>query len=354
MSFNENFMQFSYNEINSDLNSENDFTINYFGLMNDKKSDFIDDINEDMTKRLIYQNIKEKSTTPIIVQENENKNKSGEFDVNIGGKNKDKDMNDLKKTEKLNKNTNEVTSPTAEKTILKKNEEEKVQNENNNKSNEKNNPKLTNLNTENNKNIELSEKKFINKKRKKKSDSNGNNNKLKKARFMLLNSIFRFVNKKIEITFNGNIGKGIVKKQFVNPSKEELTHSSVEFDKKYLNKKLEEIFSGNISGKYTNYLKNKNEDLVKELINLEENGDEFKAIFELSFLDCIEHINEIKYLDILHDLETLDEIILNESEGEDLDKYDLDNYKETIKHYKNYIENKNSRKPRNQNLEKCD
>ena len=143
-------------------------------------------------------------------------------------------------------------------------------------------------------------------------------------------------------------------KQLVNFSRDKLTHSSVEFDKKFLKKQLKEIFSGNISGKYTNYLKNKNEDLVKELINLEDNGEYFKAIFQLSFLDCIEHINEIKYIDILYDLETLDEIILNESEGEDLDKDDIDNYKETIKHYKDYIENKNSRRSRKQNVDKGD
>ena len=360
MSFKDTSLPFSSNESDYDSNSENDFCINYFEPFNDKKSSFIDDINDindDMDKRLLYQNIKEKSPISTSAQENENKNKPNTFDINIGGQNKDKDMNDLKKNKTLNKNINEETSPTSEKTKFNNNNGVKDLNENNIKSNEnteKNNPNKTNLKMEKNKNDKKSKKMYTNKKRKKKADSNGNNNKLKKVRLMILNAILRFVNKKIKKVFNDNIGKGIVMKQLVNFSRDELTHSSVEFDKKFLKKQLKEIFSGNISGKYTNYLKNKNEDLVKELINLEDNGEYFKAIFQLSFLDCIEHINEIKYIDILYDLETLDEIILNESEGEDLDKDDIDNYKETIKHYKDYIENKNSRRSRKQNVDKGD
>ena len=361
MSFKDTSLPFSSNESDYDSNSENDFCINYFEPFNDKKSSFIDDINDindDMDKRLLYQNIKEKSPISTSAQENENKNKPNTFDINIGGQNKDKDMNDLKKNKKLNKNINEETSPTSEKTKFNNNNNGvKDLNENNKKlkeNTEKNNPNKTNLKMEKNKNDKKSKKMNTNKKRKKKTDSNGNNNKLKKVRLMILNAILRFVNKKIKKVFNDNIGKGIVMKQLVNFSRGELTHSSVEFDKKYLKKQLKEIFSGNISGKYTNYLKNKNEDLVKELINLEDNGEYFKAIFQLSFLDCIEHINEIKYIDILYDLETLDEIILNESEGEDLDKDDIDNYKETIKHYKDYIENKNSRRSRKQNVDKSD
>ena len=100
MSFKDTSLPFSSNESDYDSNSENDFCINYFEPFNDKKSSFIDDINDindDMDKRLLYQNIKEKSPISTSAQENENKNKPNTFDINIGGQNKDKDMNDLKK-----------------------------------------------------------------------------------------------------------------------------------------------------------------------------------------------------------------------------------------------------------------
>ena len=77
MSFKDTSLPLSLNESDYDSNSENDFCINYFEPFNDKKSSFIDDINDindDMDKRLLYQNIKEKSPISTLVQENENKN----------------------------------------------------------------------------------------------------------------------------------------------------------------------------------------------------------------------------------------------------------------------------------------
>jgi len=173
--------------------------------------------------------------------------------------------------------------------------------------------------------------------RKKRSVSD---NEIKKGRNILLNSIFRFVNKKIRIIFNNDIGKGISIKQFVKISKKELNHSNVEFDKNYLNTKLKEIFSGDISGKFTNFLINKNEKLLQNLIKI----DYFKELFELTFLQCIEHINGTKFIPLLEGFETLDEILLNEEEK--LKENDIENYKYIIENYKQCVENKFSRKPR--------
>ena len=113
-------------------------------------------------------------------------------------------------------------------------------------------------------------------------------------RFSLINFLNSLGHSLLNSVFNNNIGRGIVSKQFVNISQVDLTHSSVEFDKNYLYGKLKDIFSDIISGKYTNFLKNKNQELVTELINLENYGDYFNSLFELKFLDCIEHINGIK------------------------------------------------------------
>ena len=316
---------------------------------------------DDIDKRLYYQ--QQKETTQNLPKEEPNKNKNDLFLVNISGKNninKNEEKNNFKKTEE--------TAANSEKTELKLNQQKKNEiktevNENNNDSKEKNKnqtlikliqeTKTLKLNNEKNNNVNInknrkvSRKNFSNKKSKKKIETNGKNSNLKKVRLMLLNSIIRFVNKKIKKVFNNNIGKGIITKQFVNISKDKLTHSSVEYDKNYLDKKLREILSDSISGKYTNYLKNKNEELLQELINLEDKGDYFRSLFELTFLDCIEHINGNKNISLLVDFENVDEIILNENDDIDID--DIKNYKETIKHYKEYINNKNSRKSRKNN-----
>ena len=235
-----------------------------------------------------------------------------------------------KKSEKIsnnnaNKYLNENTAITAEKTgvnyqEIKINIEIKTN---------MNNPNQIILND-----ISKGEKEYLRKKR------SVSDNEIKKGRNILLNSIFRFVNKKIRIIFNNDIGKGISIKQFVKISKKELNHSNVEFDKNYLNTKLKEIFSGDISGKFTNFLINKNEKLLQNLIKI----DYFKELFELTFLQCIEHINGTKFIPLLEGFETLDEILLNEEEK--LKENDIENYKYIIENYKQCVENKFSRKPR--------
>lgn len=235
-----------------------------------------------------------------------------------------------KKSEKIsnnnaNKYLNENTAITAEKTgvnyqEIKINIEIKTN---------MNNPNPIILND-----ISKGEKEYLRKKR------SVSDNEIKKGRNILLNSIFRFVNKKIRIIFNNDIGKGISIKQFVKISKKELNHSNVEFDKNYLNTKLKEIFSGDISGKFTNFLINKNEKLLQNLIKI----DYFKELFELTFLQCIEHINGTKFIPLLEGFETLDEILLNEEEK--LKENDIENYKYIIVNYKQCVENKFSRKPR--------
>jgi hypothetical protein len=235
-----------------------------------------------------------------------------------------------KKSEKIsnnnaNKYLNENTAITAEKTgvnyqEIKINIEIKTN---------MNNPNPIILND-----ISKGEKEYLRKKR------SVSDNEIKKGRNILLNSIFRFVNKKIRIIFNNDIGKGISIKQFVKISKKELNHSNVEFDKNYLNTKLKEIFSGDISGKFTNFLINKNEKLLQNLIKI----DYFKELFELTFLQCIEHINGTKFIPLLEGFETIDEMLLNEENK--LNENDIENYKYIIVNYKQCVENKFSRKPR--------
>ena len=200
---------------------------------------------------------------------------------------------------------------------------------------EKNIMSIDNVNINTNNLNNKFEKEYLGKKKVNKVKNNNNN--LKKVRNMLLNSLFRFINKKIKKEFNNDIGKGPNIKQFKSVSKKNLSHSKVEFDKQFLNVKLKEIFSENVSKKYTNYLPNKNKDLF---LNLKD-YDYFKKTFELTFLDCIQHINGNKNI-LLDDFETIEEIILQENNK--FDKEDIDMYKDIIINYQTYIENKKERK----------
>ena len=163
---------------------------------------------------------------------------------------------------------------------------------------------------------------------------------VKKIKMLILKKSYNFINEKIIKIFNNNIGKGICIKQLLPINKFVLYHSSVEEDKEFLNKKLKEIFSS-ISNKYTSVLNTKNKNLIDDLINLEEHGKYFKELFELSFLDCLEHIRGTKNSELLDELPKIDDIINNEGI---LDEDEINIYKDVINNYELIIEKKKKRR----------
>ena len=196
------------------------------------------------------------------------------------------------------------------------------------------------INIENNESIsnKKDESKILNKKRKKKKNGNIitiNYDKIFRRIIMcILNAIIRFINHKIEIDFNYDIGKGACIKQLLPINKKEYSHSKVDENKKFLFKNLEEILATNISEKYSKYMSNHNIELVQNLIN---KGENYKKIFELTFLDCIEHIRGTKNIDILNGLDKIDDIINSEK---DIDEVEKEYFKDYIMNYENIINKK--------------
>ena len=201
-------------------------------------------------------------------------------------------------------------------------------------------------NIENNESIsnKKDESKILNKKRKKKKNGNIitiNYDKIFRRIIMcILNAIIRFINQKIEIDYNYDIGKGACIKQLLPINKKEYSHSKVDENKKILFKNLEEILATNISEKYSKYMSNHNIELVQYLIN---KGEDYKKIFELTFLDCIEYIRGTKNIDILDGLGKIDDILNSEKNIDEIDKgylkYYIINYENIInkKKFKNNI-----------------
>ena len=155
-----------------------------------------------------------------------------------------------------------------------------------------------------------------------KNNKTNHNKYITKIKINTIDTTINFINEKIKIKYNGNIGKYNSKKEIINIDKKNLYHSSVEFDKNFLNKTLEEILSGKISGKYSYYPPNHNKCLIQDLINEQNTGSYFKKLFELTFLNCIEHIRGTKYFEELDGLINIDEIC--NSEKFKIDKYKFD------------------------------
>ena len=147
-----------------------------------------------------------------------------------------------------------------------------------------------------------------------------------------------FINKKIFEAYNGNIGYGITKKELVKLNQKQKKNSSAAFNKAFIYKTLKEIFSE----KVTKRIKLLGEDHNKELIEklLEEKKEQFEKLFNVTFIECVEHfvgnkeINELKGLTLFKEIK---EKIINKHK-EDGENY-YNNLEIFMKEYEKRINN---------------
>ena len=188
---------------------------------------------------------------------------------------------------------------------------------------------------------------FVGKKRK---ENNFSTEKIiKRVRIVVLKAIIHFINEKIKLFYNNNIGKGLKEMKFKEIDKTTLSHSKVEYDKEFLNFPLKKILSWDISGKMTNFLKEHNKNLVEKLLNSETCSEYFKELFDMTFTQCLEHIQNQKYgvLNGLMGCRKMFEEFCDEKEINDEGYYS--NFEEILLHYQEMIEAKTPRKPRKKN-----
>lgn len=183
-----------------------------------------------------------------------------------------------------------------------------------------NNSKQEN-NKEEKKSIDDIETKDLNGKKRKKSKNNDNKytpvSILRKIKNSLIQNLRIFINSIIFKNYNGDIGPGTLKKELLKIDISTKSHAKE--NKEFLNKTLKEIFSFNIGGKYTNYDKNHNKNLINKLLN-EKNLEkklQYEKIFGLTFFDCLEHFRGTTHIKELEGLETLDKFIKKYEEDKD-------------------------------------
>ena len=158
----------------------------------------------------------------------------------------------------------------------------------------------------------------------------------KKIKSSILELLYPHFNKKIVNVYNGNIGHGIFKKILLKIKQDQILNSKD--DDIFMNKKIKEILSDDISNRFSNHLKEHNKILIEQLLNEvdEEKRKIFQNIFELTFIDCLEHFRGTKYFSQLQGLETLNEYCKKFENDED--------YLKLFKHYVNNFENEILRK----------
>ena len=104
-----------------------------------------------------------------------------------------------------------------------------------------------------------------------------------------------------------------------------------------MREKLKDILSRKICNKISNYLGDKNKLLIEDLINSNKGGRYFKKLFDLTFLDCLEHIRGTKNFVELNGLMEIDEML--NCEEFKIDKNVIDDFES----YEEIINTKKSR-----------
>ena len=89
----------------------------------------------------------------------------------------------------------------------------------------------------------------------------------RKCKHIILDNVFIFINEQIKKLYNNNIGDGYFRKELLTLNKEQKSKSNVKYNQEFLTKTLGEIFSDDISTRYSNYSKQHNKLLIKNLIN---------------------------------------------------------------------------------------
>lgn len=191
------------------------------------------------------------------------------------------------------------------------------------------------------------EKKELGKKRKR-NEGAGSHNKYsddnirRKVKHLVLSNTMRFINIKISDIYQGNIGNGIFKKELLTINQKQKADATVQFNQEFLGKKLGDIFSEDISTRFTIYPLCHNRKVIEELRNDEDNEKRqyFNNLFNLTFLNSLEHFrgtNHCEELEGLSGLDSLKEKFENE-----------DDYLQTLTYYfMNYENITNNKKKRN-------
>ena len=188
----------------------------------------------------------------------------------------------------------------------------------------------------------------LGRKRKNSSEKGAHNkytsdNLIRKCKAVMINILSNLINKKISENYNDELPFQNKKRKLMKMHQYQIVNSNIKYNQLFLNKTLKEIFSENLSTRCTTFPQEHNKDLVNDLLNEKDlkKKEIFEDLFNLTFLDCIEHFRGSKFIIGLKDLQKYDKVVEKLDGDED--------YKESfrcyIDNFETIINNKRSRKP---------
>ena len=193
--------------------------------------------------------------------------------------------------------------------------------------------------------VEVEEKKFGRKrkgsKRTGKHNKYSGDNLFRKCKGIILNSLFKLINNIIMEEYgNEECEKHNLKLLKINQS--QIINSEVDFNKGFMNKRLRDIFSEDITQRFKRFNIDHNKNLIKYLLNEanEKKRKLFYKIFNLTFLDCLNHFRGTKKIKELDNLTKYEDVCQEFEEDEDY----LCSFKYYIENYEKIMDNKKPRK----------
>lgn len=191
--------------------------------------------------------------------------------------------------------------------------------------------------------------------RKKKSDTiSGEHNKfsddniIRRCKHIILDNILIFINKTIKELYSNESKKDIKQKLLFKLEQKQNERSKVEYNKLFLHKTIQSIFSDNISTKYSRYNPEHNKELIKKLMNEEDETKRliFQKIFHLTFIDCLNHFRGSSFIKELEGMKNFDVYIKENNFGDNSEEYQ-NILKFFFDNFEKIIMEKHSRKRKN-------
>ena len=178
---------------------------------------------------------------------------------------------------------------------------------------------------------------------------------LRKIKNAIMINVIAFINQRIMTLYSYKEKEELKDMKLFKLKQKNIENSRAEYNKQLLNKTLKEILSGEVSNKYKLHSPQHNKDLIERLINDKDKNKSnyFITLFQLTFMDCLNHFRGSIIIDELKGMKQFDEYYRQQKPGNNNDmykkvmKYCLINYEKEIMEKKE----RNRRKKINQTKE---
>ena len=127
-----------------------------------------------------------------------------------------------------------------------------------------------------------------------------------------------------------------MKKKILDINKQQVAITNIDYNQKFIKKTIGTILSDTISTRFTNYRPKHNEELIKRLKEDENKNirEYFEKLFNLTFLNCVDHFIGNEKLEILEGMTLFEEM---KDDHAQLEKRNIDlkdaSYIENLKYY---------------------